>query len=421
MPETTRPARLLRSNPALARLVASLFVHRLGGAMTTVGLPLFVMHHYGLGLSTGLALGLRLLPNILLGVFVGNVVDRFQPRRVAMVTALANAALVGAIPLTTGLWQLQVLSFLGGVVYMFGVPARLVLRPLVMAPGTETEGNSVLVTTERLAGLLGPACAGPIIAVAGLGWLFGVEAVAAVAAAGLMLGLPDRPIAERPAAPERSLAARAGAVLTEGTAALVLIVRRDRMLFGLTVTAFTYVTAVAVGGIFLAAYSLESFPQIGGGSGYLLAAMGAGGVAGSLAAGRLGRFHQGRLYFWGNLLEGLCWLALPVMPLFAGSLVLMVLAGFFESVATVVYFAEAQKRLPVAYAGRFYGVFIPLTDVFVMTGTTVGPAVVGGWGVSWTAVLISLLVAVPVAVCARVFLVRDVPAGAQPLELPPMK
>jgi ENTS family enterobactin (siderophore) exporter len=421
MPETLTPVRLLRTSPALARLLASLFVHRLGGAMTTVGLPLFVVHHYGLGLSTGLALGLRLLPNILLGVFVGNLVDRFQPRRVAMSTALASAVLVAAIPATTALWQLQALSFLGGVVYMFGMPARLALRPLVMPAGAETAANSALVTTDRLAGLLGPACAGPVIAVAGLGWLFGVEALAAVLAAVLMLGLPDRPAEQRPPAPERSLPARTVAVLTEGTAALLMIVRRDRMLLGLTVTAFTYVAAVAIGGVFLATYSLETFAGIAGGNGYLLAAMGAGGVAGSLAASRLGLLHQGRLYFWGNVLEALCWLALPVTPFFPGALLLIFLAGFFESVATVVYFAEAQKRLPVAYTGRFYGIFIPLTDVFVMAGTTVGPAVLGGWGVTPTAVLISLLVAAPVAACASIFLAREVPAGAQPLELPPMK
>ncbi|NUR32089.1 MAG: hypothetical protein HOV83_40635, partial [Catenulispora sp.] len=113
-PETRPPGLigLLRGHPALARLVASLFIYRLGGAMTTVGLPLFVIHHYGLGLSAGIALGVRLLPNILLGVFVGNLVDRFQPRRIAIWTALANAALVGVIPFTGALWQLQVLSFL---------------------------------------------------------------------------------------------------------------------------------------------------------------------------------------------------------------------------------------------------------------------------------------------------------------------
>ena len=130
------PVRLLRTNGALARLVASLFVQRLGGAMTAIGLPLYVVHHYGLGLSVGVALGVRLLPNILLGVFVGTVVDRYEPRRVAIATALANAALVGAIPLTGALWQLQIISFLGGVVYMFGYPARLALRPLIMKPGT---------------------------------------------------------------------------------------------------------------------------------------------------------------------------------------------------------------------------------------------------------------------------------------------
>lgn len=411
--QTAGPMSLLRSNSALARLVASMFAYRLGGAITTVALPLYVIQHYGLGLNAGLALGARLLPNILLGVFVGNLVDRFQPRRVAIVAALASAAVVGAIPFTTAIWQLQALSFAAGVVYMFGYPARLALRPLVMPEGSEAQGNSLMVTAERTTTLLGPAMAGPIIAFAGLNLLFGFEALTAVVAAVLMLGLPDRP-AERAAPAEDRTGgawARMKSMLSEGTGTLLMIVRRDRMLRGLTITSFTYVAAVAVGQVFLAKYSLSHFTGIEGGVGYLVAAMGAGGVIGGLLAGRLGALHQGRLYFWGNVLEGLCWLALPVAGFFPAALALIFLAGMFESVATVVYFAEAQKRLPSRYSGRFYGVFIPLTDVFVLLGTIAAGPAVGHWGVGWTALLICLLIAAPVVACAATFLRRDVPVG----------
>jgi MFS family permease len=284
-----------------------------------------------------------------------------------------------------------------------------------MKPGTENQGNSLMVTTERLTTLIGPALAGPVIVVAGLNWLFGFEAIGVVGAALLMLGLPDRPAGgSRGTGPDRRAVTKLRGIFAEGTATLTMLIRRDRMLLGLTITAFTYVAAVAFGQFFLTTYSLRHFPAISGGVGYLVAAMGAGGVAGAALAGRLSRFHQGRLYFWGNVLEGFCWLALPVTPLFAGSLGLMFLAGFFESVATVVYFAEAQRRLPQEYSGRFYGVFMPTCDVFVMLGTTIGAPALGAWGVGWAAVTICLLVAVPVIACAGIFLARDVPAGAMP-------
>lgn len=390
----------------LQRLVASLFLFELGSAMTLVGLPLLVVDRYGLGLGAGLALGVRLLPNVVAGPFVGAFVDRANKRRVAIVSALASAGLVALIPATTSLGQVQLLAFLVGFTFMFGIPARLALRPLVMRPGDEVRGNSLIVTAERSASMLGPLVAGPVIAIGGISWVFFVEAATAAGAALVMLGLPLLSSAADASVPQRpnKRSTSVWRVLANTLAPLARMLARDGMLAGLTATAFSYVAAVGAGRILLTVLAASQFSAVAGMLGYMLAAMGAGGVIGGFAAGRLSRIHQGRLFLAGNLAEACCWIALPFVPSVAGALILLVAAGVFESVATVVYFAEAQARLETSHVGRYYATLIPLTDLAMMVGTICGAPLVLHAGVELAGGSIALLIAVPVLLLARVFL-----------------
>ncbi|MFH8385255.1 MFS transporter [Kitasatospora sp. NPDC018058] len=413
-------ARLLR-NPGALRLVGSLFVLELGSAMTTVGLPLLVMQRYGLGLEVGFTLAARFLPNILLGALAGQIVDRHDPRRVAMLAALGSGLVVALFPLTTAMWQIQLLALAIGVGYMFSFPATMALRPQVIPEGSELEGNGLIVTAERIPKLIGPALAGPIAAGLGVGWLFCAEAATALVAAALLLRLPlaaPRSAAAPAPAPRRDgsavlrgLTAWARAV-AGGARELVRMVNNDGRLSSLTLTAFTYMVALGLGRTFLAAYSLDHFEGVPGMLGYLLAAMGLGGACGALLTARLRRWNQGWVYILGNALEGVCWIALLWTGDWSVALVLLFLSGVFESIASVVYFAEVQKRLPAELTGRYYATLVPMSDVFLVAGTVAGGALVATAGIAWSATLVGLAMAVPVLLLVTRLVPEKRPARA---------
>jgi MFS family permease len=419
-------ARVLRS-PGALRLVGSLFVLETGSAMTTVGLPLLVMQRYGLGLEVGFTLAARFLPNILLGALAGQVVDRHDPRRVATLAALGSGLAAVLFPLTTAMWQIQLLALAIGIGYMFGFPATMALRPQVIPEGSELEGNGLIVTAERVPKLLGPAVAGPIAAVAGINWLFTAEAVTALVAAALLTRLPRTAGAggspgtagtvqdaagarKAPSSVGRRLAGWARAV-AGGARDLVRMVRGDGRLSSLTITAFTYMVALGLGRTFLAAYSLHGFGHVPGMLGYLLAAMGLGGALGGMAAAAFRSWNQGWVYILGNVLEGACWVALIATGDWYVALTLLFLAGVFESIASVVYFAEVQKRLPAGLQGRYYATLVPLSDVFLVAGTVTGGVLVDRAGISTGAVLVCLAMALPVLVLVT-RLVPERPAPA---------
>src|SRR5262249_33296217 len=140
--------RYLITTPIM-RLASSVFIYGIANSLIMVGLPLLVLHRYGLGLDLGLVLGLRVLPNILLGPLVGELVDKRDPLRISILAGLATAALMAPVPFTTAMWQLHMLSIALGVTGMLTGLARITLRSMVILKGGEMGGNGVIVTSER--------------------------------------------------------------------------------------------------------------------------------------------------------------------------------------------------------------------------------------------------------------------------------
>ena len=123
----------------------------------------------------------QLLPVTVLGLFVGTLMDRFEIRRVALVTETANLAVAAAFAALTlsgaiTVWQIYVLAVLQGIGLSVGGPARHALvfqmvgeKDLANAIGL----NSSLGTTARV---VGPAIGGALVAFAGPGVAFAVNA-----------------------------------------------------------------------------------------------------------------------------------------------------------------------------------------------------------------------------------------------------
>jgi MFS family permease len=416
-PQSVTPARSRgRSRNAL---FLSIFFIELGAAMTAVALPLLLLDQYGINASSGLAFAARLIPGVLLGPVAGDAVARHDPRRVAVVSALGSAGIIVLIPWTTQLWQIQVLSLLVGIGHMFAGPARLALRPLVLKEGEELAGNGVLVTVERLPVFVGPPLAGILVAAAGFHVAFVAEAAACLIAAVLVLLVPASPVgsllrpqgAPTPGEPGRRRAGDAFLTAvrhlrhayTAGVHGMTTAVTRDRFLLGLTLTGFTYVAAVAVGRMFLLRLAADSFPDHSGFYGYLLGSMAIGAVLGGVLVGRLTRLRSGLLYVLGNTVEAALWVTVVHVPSAGTALALLFLAGVTESVATAVFFAEAQRRLPAEIAGHYYAALIPLTDACSLLGAVAGASLTAATlhGASYT---VAALIALPVLLTAPWYL-----------------
>lgn len=136
--------------------------------------------------ALGLVMALQFAPQLLLLPWTGSAADRFNQRRLLIVTQ----ATMGALALTLGaltvagmvrLWQVYIFAFLLGSAAAFDAPVRQTFVAELV--GDDELHNAVALnsTSFNAARMIGPAVSGLIIAAIGTGWAFLINGVSYVA------------------------------------------------------------------------------------------------------------------------------------------------------------------------------------------------------------------------------------------------
>jgi MFS family permease len=283
--------------PATA-LLGAYAVSVIGTRLSMIALPLFVLATTGSATRTGLVAMAETAPYALSQALTGPVTDRVGPRRVSIVSDVASAAVVGAVPLLYAAGRLHlgvllVLVALAGLVRGPGDAAKYVSLPGVAeAAGTPVERVMGLEDgIGRFASVVGPLGAAALVGVLGAPAALAVDAVSfAVAAVVVAVGVPPQLAGPQPRdADEGSYLRR----LREGAA----VVRRDGLLRSIVgMVAVTNLLDAALSGVLLAVWARQQ----GGGAGLMgvvAAAMSAGAVLGAATAAVVGHRLPRRLTF----------------------------------------------------------------------------------------------------------------------------
>jgi MFS family permease len=207
-----RPFRLLWSaqvassfGDALTSLALLVTAQRLTGSTTAVA-------------ATAIAIA---LPQLLVGLPAGVLVDRWNRRRMMIGSDLARAALVlGFLAVGTAdrLWLLYALAFVQSAVGTFFNPARAALMAELLPSERLLPANSLLEMSRVVAGVAGVSAAGVLASTrTDLGVVFVVDSVTFLTSAALIARVAEG--ARKPRAPSRP--AVAGLRLILGSRLLV--------------------------------------------------------------------------------------------------------------------------------------------------------------------------------------------------------
>ncbi|MGJ0203674.1 MFS transporter [Leucobacter sp. gxy201] len=142
--------------------------------------------------AVGTTMALQFGPQLLLVPFSGAVADRFDRRRVLLVTQsllMLLAAGLGALLITGSaeLWHLYAFALGLGIVNSFDTTSRQAFVSDLV--GTDNLANAVALNSASFnsARLVGPAVAGVLIAAVGSGWVFVINAASFLAVLGALL------------------------------------------------------------------------------------------------------------------------------------------------------------------------------------------------------------------------------------------
>jgi MFS family permease len=192
------------SRRPLGGLLAANAVSITGNVLTLLAIPWFVLQTTGSATKTGIVAAASSLPIMLSAAFSGTVADRVGHRRASILSDLASAAIVVAVPLlhaTVGLafWQLVCLVFLRSLFATPGETARGALLPdLVAHAGVSLErATSGYDAVSRGARMVGAPVAGGLIALLGAPNLLVLDAATFLVSALIVARYVPAPVRER--------------------------------------------------------------------------------------------------------------------------------------------------------------------------------------------------------------------------------
>jgi MFS family permease len=178
-----------------------------GNSMIGVALIWTVGHDLHGGAS---GLGVVLAANLVGGgavTLAGGVWADRLPRRFVMIAADLTRLVtqsVTAVLLFTGtahVWQLAILQGTAGAAAGFFNPASTALIPQAVSAERLQQANALVATSQSATGIFGPSLAGLLIAVAGAGWVFAVDAgsffFSVIFVAAMRVAPHTRPAAQR--------------------------------------------------------------------------------------------------------------------------------------------------------------------------------------------------------------------------------
>lgn len=399
------------------RFVASGALSLLGNSVAGVVIPLILLARTGDALAAGTLALICAVPQMLVGLLGGALLDRVNRRSVSIVSDIVSAASVALLPIVDIVWGLDfgwfvILGLLGAIGDIPGMTARDTLLPEVVSrDGIDLQRFlGVTQSLESLVTIVGPALAAVLIGFGGDSSALWVTATLSLAAALVTLTLP-RPLgrvgsdAGLPGDAGDSRSSRGGVVkatigaLRDG---LRILFRDDGLLRSSMLLSFGIIMVL---GSFQGLVLPVHFTQVDDPAalGYVLSAMSAGLLVGSLVytalATRLGKRSWLVISLAGMAVAVVALALLPPFPLM---LVPAAALGFSAGPASALMGFFAYDRIPAASRGSALGtqnsivlvsapVAVFLTSVVVeCLGVGVGALVLGA---CWILITLWALVA----------------------------
>jgi MFS family permease len=316
---------------------------------TFVAVPYQLYSLTGSALQVGLLSICDAVPLLAFAVFGGTIADRFDRRKVALWTdiGLMSVSAVLAVNAFAGspqVWALYVLAFVGTSFWSLGAPALRAMMPGLVPPEQLAASQALQSIYSTTAAIAGPAFGGLLIAAAGIGWAYLIDAATFVAALVAVLLVA-------PAPPKVAVAHQTLESLREGWRFLVkqpvilgtFVLDTNAMVFGMPQALFPAVAA-------------QHFDAGAGVVGLLYAAPSAGALVAAVTSGWIAHVRRQAvavavaIVVWGTAIaifgfSNALWLGL----------VMLAIAGLADEISAILRSTILFSCTPDHYRGRMQG------------------------------------------------------------------
>jgi MFS family permease len=344
--QSSRRLGLLRRSPSFGLLFLATAGSSFGTYLAAIALTVDVYDRTGSGEWVAALLIADFLPIVLVGLLLGPLLDRFSRKRLMIASDLVRLCVFAALPFVNTPAGIVALAGVAGIATGFFRPAVFSGVPNMVPDEELTNANSLLQTIDNLAGVLGPAVGGVLVAVWAPSVPYGINAVTFLVSALLVSGIAARDLrSEEPLTSGywRDVADGVKLVFTSRPLRTVLVVWNVVILGA---------AAINVAEIFFAKDTLGAGDA---GFGAIVAASGAGLVVGSyVAAPSLGKVGLRRHYVGSIVLMGVGWGAAALTHSIWIAVPFVVGGAIGNGAAIICNILLVQRGAPDRFRGRAF-------------------------------------------------------------------
>ena len=344
-----------------------------GDWVLMTALPYVVYVQTGSVLATAGMVAAELAPSMLLTSFAGVFVDRWDRRRLLVVTNLLQALTVTALLLVDdgSLWVVYVVAAAQSAVASFSQPAESALLPSLVPSEDLVPANALNVLNNRVGRLVGTPLGAVLLGLGGLHAVVVVDVASFLAAAGLVAAMSARD--PRSVSASIDEAGTAMARFWHEWLAGLRIVRDDRTIAVL----FVVFGLMTFGGTMLDPLFVPWVRDLLGEGVWAIAVLtttsSVAGIVGSVVVGSWGtRVTARALIGWSSVLAGVLLAVRFNVPVLWVAVALSALGGITSVASSVGVETLAQERTPEHLRGRVFGSLQATIWLMSLLGAVVG-------------------------------------------------
>jgi MFS family permease len=340
------------------------FISTAGSALTDLAAGILVYQLTGSALAVGLTLMATAVPSLIVGLIAGVFVDRFDRKRIMLVSNLLQAALVVAIPflIQSNIIWIYVIILANAAVKQFFDPANESLIPDIASDEELAAANSLLQIASFGSNAIGFAAAGLLAAAFDISWAFWIDSLTFLVSAGFIALIKTHPNA---AVDEDTSVA----VVVENLKAGFRTLIGTPILRTLFLLAVPYVFSVGLWNVLLLPFAFRVLGADEFQYGLQEGLTSVGFVAGSLLMARyVGKLREGTWIVLAGIGMGVTGILYGINTVIPIAIVLAILSGIANAPIGVARATLLQRNTPREMRGRVFSTFFVMRDVVFLLG-----------------------------------------------------
>lgn len=316
----------------------------------------------------------RFIPSLLLGAYGGVLADRFERVRLMISVDLVSAVMMAALTALALLDGSPLLAIvIAGICSVVGTtyePATAALTPHTVPERQLAAANTIRNTIDNIAIIVGPAIGGLILLFGSPALVFGINGLTFLASAWL-----TRRLRVRSQPHDVTEGGRSGPLKQMMVGVRAIVGSRT----ALVLCSFSVIASFVYGvdTVQLMMLSDERFGTGSDGFGYLLAALGVGGIAAAGLANRISAWPR----LGPAILVGMAVYCLPTLLFLrvdqpVAAFFIVAVRGMGTIIVDVLAVTALQRSLPDDKLGRVFGAFFTFVLAAISLGAFVTPLVI---------------------------------------------